>query len=39
VPRVVRGGAWTKQAACLPAAYRDTHGSLNLGLRCVSLEA
>lgn len=33
--RVVRGGAWTKQPACMAAAYRDAHGSLNLGFRCV----
>lgn len=32
---VVRGGAWTKQEACMSAAYRDSHGSLNLGFRCV----
>ena len=35
IPRVVRGGAWTKQPACMAAAYRDSHGSLNLGFRCV----
>ena len=33
--RVVRGGAWTKQEACMAAACRDAHGSLNLGFRCV----
>ena len=33
--RVVRGGAWTKQEACMAAAYRDAHGSLNMGFRCV----
>ena len=33
--RVVRGGAWTKQAGCMAAAYRDAHGSLNLGFRCI----
>ena len=33
--RVVRGGAWTKQPGCMAAAYRDAHGSLNLGFRCV----
>ena len=33
--QVMRGGAWTKQRACMAAAYRDAHGSLNLGLRCV----
>jgi formylglycine-generating enzyme required for sulfatase activity len=33
--RVVRGGAWTKQEGCMAAAYRDAHGSLNLGFRCV----
>ena len=33
--RVMRGGAWTKQEACMAAAYRDAHGSLNLGFRCV----
>ena len=33
--KVVRGGAWTKQEACMAAAYRDSHGSLNLGFRCV----
>ncbi|MFC1526091.1 hypothetical protein ACFL6X_04685 [Candidatus Latescibacterota bacterium] len=32
---VMRGGAWTKQEACMMAAYRDAHGSLNLGFRCV----
>jgi formylglycine-generating enzyme required for sulfatase activity len=32
---VVRGGAWTKQEACMAAAYRDTHGSHNLGFRCI----
>ena len=37
VPRVVRGGAWTKQPGCLAAAYRDAHGSLNLGFRCIRL--
>ncbi|MCC7261744.1 MAG: SUMF1/EgtB/PvdO family nonheme iron enzyme [Candidatus Latescibacteria bacterium] len=35
--RVVRGGAWTKQAGCMAAAYRDAHGSLNLGFRCIRL--
>ena len=34
---VMRGGAWTKQEACLGAAYRDAHGSLNLGFRCIRL--
>jgi len=34
--KVVRGGAWTKQEACMAAAYRDSHGSLNLGFRCVA---
>jgi len=33
--QVVRGGAWTKQESCMAAAYRDAHGSLNLGFRCV----
>ncbi|NKB71229.1 MAG: SUMF1/EgtB/PvdO family nonheme iron enzyme [Candidatus Latescibacteria bacterium] len=33
--RVVRGGAWTKQAGCMAAAYRDAHGSLNMGFRCI----
>ena len=33
--QVVRGGAWTKQEPCMAAAYRDAHGSLNLGFRCV----
>ena len=33
--QVMRGGAWTKQEACMAAAYRDAHGSLNLGLRCI----
>ncbi len=33
--QVMRGGAWTKQEACMAAAYRDAHGSLNLGFRCV----
>ena len=33
--RVVRGGAVAKQEACMDAAYRDAHGSLNLGFRCV----
>ncbi|MDA0334509.1 MAG: SUMF1/EgtB/PvdO family nonheme iron enzyme [bacterium] len=32
---VMRGGAWTKQQACMAAAYRDAHGSLNLGFRCI----
>jgi len=36
--QVVRGGAWTKQQACMPAAYRDSHGSLNLGFRCIRSE-
>ena len=33
--RVVRGGAWTKQKNCMAASYRDAHGSLNLGFRCI----
>jgi len=33
--QVVRGGAWTKQEGCMAAAYRDAHGSMNLGFRCV----
>lgn len=33
--KVVRGGAWTKQQACMAAAYRDAHGSLNIGFRCI----
>lgn len=33
--RVARGGAWTKQAGCMAVAYRDAHGSLNMGFRCV----
>ena len=33
--QVVRGGAWTKQERCMAAAYRDAHGSLNMGLRCI----
>ena len=36
--RVVRGGAWTKQEGCMAAAYRDAHGSLNLGFRCVRID-
>ncbi len=33
--QVVRGGAWTKQERCMAAAYRDAHGSLNMGFRCI----
>ena len=35
---VARGGAWTKQEPCMAAGYRDTHGSLNMGFRCVKVE-
>ncbi|MBN1293469.1 MAG: SUMF1/EgtB/PvdO family nonheme iron enzyme [Candidatus Latescibacteria bacterium] len=35
---VARGGAWTKQEACMAAGYRDTHGSLNMGFRCVRVK-
>jgi formylglycine-generating enzyme required for sulfatase activity len=35
---IARGGAWTKQEACMSPSYRDTHGSLNMGFRCVRVE-
>ncbi len=38
MPAVARGGAWTKQEACMPSAYRDSHGSLNMGFRCVVVD-
>lgn len=35
---IARGGAWTKQEACMSPSYRDTHGSLNMGFRCVKVD-
>ena len=35
---VARGGGWTKQEACMASAFRDTHGSLNMGFRCCKVK-
>ncbi len=36
-PWINRGGAWTKQAKCIAAGYRDTQAAHNTGFRCVAM--
>jgi len=37
VSPVNRGGGWTTQEKCMPAAYRDSQGDMNAGFRCAAL--